>query len=104
MRTKSESPFHKDALGNPGRRVKEKEVESNAYSSLLWFGIWKSGDLYGEGSFVWQMDGRAGACAHYGGCPGRPVGAVSNAVLENGGKVIGVLPAVESIQKRRHRD
>lgn len=38
----------------------------------------------------------------YGGAQGGLMGAVSNAVLENGGKVIGVLPAVESIQKRRH--
>ena len=38
----------------------------------------------------------------YGGAQGGLMGAVSNAMLENGGKVIGVLPAVESIQKRRH--
>ena len=25
--------MHENALGNPGRRVKEKEVESNAYSN-----------------------------------------------------------------------
>lgn len=38
----------------------------------------------------------------YGGAQGGLMGAISNAVLEGGGKVIGVLPAVESIQKRRH--
>ena len=38
----------------------------------------------------------------YGGAQGGLMGAISNAVLEGGEKVIGVLPAVESIQKRRH--
>ena len=38
----------------------------------------------------------------YGGAQGGLMGAVSNAVLEIGGQVFGVLPAVESFQKRRH--
>ena len=38
----------------------------------------------------------------YGGAKGGLMGLVADAVLGNGGEVIGVLPNVESIQKRRH--
>lgn len=39
----------------------------------------------------------------YGGARGGLMGTIANSVLSNGGKVIGVLPDVESIQKRRHQ-
>ena len=38
----------------------------------------------------------------YGGAQGGLMGTVANAVLSNNGKAVGVLPAVESIQKKRH--
>ena len=38
----------------------------------------------------------------YGGADGGLMGAVANGALSKGGKVIGVLPDVEEIQKRRH--
>ena len=39
----------------------------------------------------------------YGGARGGLMGTIVNSVLSNGGKVIGVLPQVESIQNRRHQ-
>lgn len=39
----------------------------------------------------------------YGGARGGLMGTIANSVLSNGGKVIGVLPQVESIQNRRHQ-
>ena len=39
----------------------------------------------------------------YGGTRGGLMGTIANSVLSNGGKVIGVLPQVESIQNRRHQ-
>lgn len=39
----------------------------------------------------------------YGGARGGLMGTVANSVLSNGGKVTGVIPDVESIQKKRHQ-
>ena len=39
----------------------------------------------------------------YGGARGGLMGTIANSVLSNAGKVIGVLPQVESIQNRRHQ-
>ena len=46
--------------------------------------------------------GEHGHTLVYGGAQGGLMGIVADAVLEHGGTVTGVLPAVESIQKRRH--
>ena len=46
--------------------------------------------------------GEHGHTLVYGGAQGGLMGIVADAVLEHGGLVTGVLPAVESIQKRRH--
>jgi hypothetical protein len=44
-------------------------------------------------------------CGHtlvYGGAQGGLMGTVANAVLSNDGKAIGVIPDIDSIQKRKH--
>ena len=46
--------------------------------------------------------GEHGHTLVYGGAQGGLMGIVADAVLEHGGTVTGVLPAVESIQKRRY--
>ena len=46
--------------------------------------------------------GEHGHTLVYGGAQGGLMGIVADAVLEHDGTVTGVLPAVESIQKRRH--
>ena len=46
--------------------------------------------------------GEHGHTLVYGGAQGGLMGIVADAVLEHGGTVTGVLPAVESIQKRHH--
>lgn len=46
--------------------------------------------------------GEHGHTLVYGGAQGGLMGTLADAVLEHGGTVTGVLPAVESIQKRRH--
>ena len=46
--------------------------------------------------------GEHGHTLVYGGAQGGLMGIVADTVLEHGGTVTGVLPAVESIQKRRH--
>lgn len=39
----------------------------------------------------------------FGGTRGGLMGTIANSVISNGGKAIGVLPQIESIQKRRHQ-
>ena len=46
--------------------------------------------------------GEHGHTLVYGGAKGGLMGTIADAVLEHGGTVTGVLPAVESIQKRCH--
>lgn len=62
------------------------------------------GDKYLESARVLgKWIGESGNTLVYGGASKGLMGAVSDAVLEAGGKVIGVLPNVTSIQARRHQ-
>ena len=62
------------------------------------------GDKYLESArILGKWIGESGNTLVYGGASKGLMGAVSNATLETGGKVIGVLPNVPQIQARRHQ-